>query len=166
MGKILIRILYCLTGIILLTGCDNEGCTDNQSSIPLAALTDYATGQPISIQGMVIGGIGAPNDSLIVNDASVSQVYLPFRSDNTSTSFFFTCLDIEDTDQSSDTVTFEYDSTPYLAGEDCGVTYRYRIHKVSHTSYLIDSIGIAPDDSVIDNIERTRIYLYFRTELQ
>lgn len=39
--------------------------------------------------------------------------------------------------------------------------YHYRITRVSHTTQLLDSVGVA--DSLITNIERETIGLYFRT---
>ena len=39
--------------------------------------------------------------------------------------------------------------------------YHYRITRVAHTTQLIDSIGIT--DSLVTNIERQTIRLYFRT---
>lgn len=39
--------------------------------------------------------------------------------------------------------------------------YHYRITRVSHTSQLLDSVGIS--DSLITNIERENIRLFFHT---
>lgn len=61
-----------------------------------------------------------------------------------------------------DTVEFEYESIPYFASEECGASYRYRVTKVSHTTHLIDSVRMA--DSLITNIDRVAILIYFRTQ--
>lgn len=163
MGKVLNLILVAAAMSLLCWSCNGTGCTDNRSSIPLAGFYDWDSGQEVTLRGITIGGIGAPNDTLIKDDTNVSTVYLPFRHDRNETSFYFRYNDIETADSvaPADTITFCYTATPYLASEDCGVTYTYLINKVMHTSLLIDSIGIAPGDSLIDNIEMQRIKIYF-----
>ena len=39
--------------------------------------------------------------------------------------------------------------------------YRYKITSVTYTTHLIDSVGIV--DSLITNIDRERIRIYFRS---
>ncbi len=60
-----------------------------------------------------------------------------------------------------DRITFYYEAHPWFASEECGAMYHYRITRVSHTTQLLDSVGVA--DSLITNIERETIGLYFRT---
>lgn len=66
-----------------------------------------------------------------------------------------------DSDEFNDTISFDYESTPYFASEECGAMYTYRITKASTTTHLIDSLVIL--DSLITNVDLPRIAIYFRT---
>lgn len=147
-----------------LPSCNTTGCTDNQNSLPLAGLYSYTTGDAISLSGIAIGGSGAPNDSLLASPgATVSQVYLPFRASEPYTTFYITYHQ-SGLEGQQDQVTFYYESHPWFASEECGAMYHYRITRVAHTYVLLDSIGVV--DSLITNIERETLRLYFRTSSQ
>lgn len=147
----------------MLSACSNVGCTENQNSVPLAGLYSYNTGQAISIDSISIGGVGAPGDSLLAGPyGAVSSVYLPFRSTQSYTTFRITYNQrILAAAGVTDQITFYYDSTPWFASEDCGAMYHYRIKRVTHTYQLLDSVGVT--DSLVTNIERQNIQLFFRT---
>lgn len=160
MRHILYIALSLLCTAAMMSGCSAVGCTDNQNSIPLAGFYSYSTGEAIAIPGLAIGGVGAPGDSLLIGSgAAEKQVYLPFRSTRTSTSFYILYKQLGA--GVTDTVTFTYESIPYFASEECGAMYHYRIRGVSHTSTALDSVGLT--DSLVTNIERETIRLYFRT---
>lgn len=122
-----------------------------------------STGQAVIIDSLAISGEGAPNDSLLVGPSErVSETYLPFRSTSSATTFVikymqkaFAQYGIEDR------ITFYYETQPWFASEECGAMYHYRITRVAHTSQLIDSVGVS--DSLVTNIERETIGIYFRT---
>lgn len=157
------RALLAIAAVIiaLFASCDSTGCLDNQSSIPLAGFYDSKTSQSIAVRGLQIHGIGAPSDSLLPNESN-TQVYLPMRSEHNTTAW---CLhytqDELDNDAFNDTVCFDYTSEPYFASEQCGAIFRYHIKKATYTTHLIDTIVIA--DSLISNLNREQIKIYFRT---
>lgn len=107
-------------------------------------------------------GVGAPNDSVLVGEGTISQVYLPMRSTASSTAwcFSYTQPGLDDPDF-NDTVTFTYSSEPYFASEECGAMYIYNIKSVKYTTHLMDSVVLA--DSLITNTDIERIKIYFRT---
>lgn len=154
-------ILALMAG--MTTGCNTTGCTENQNSVPLAGFYSYNTGEAISIDSLAIGGLGAPGDSLLVApSARASSVYLPFRSTESYTTF--TIRYMQKALQEAgvyDQITFYYESQPWFASEECGAMYHYRITRVAHTYQILDSVGIS--DSLITNIEREDIRLFFRT---
>lgn len=156
-------IAAALLAVTLHTGCNSTGCTENQNSVPLAGFYSMSTGDGISVDSLAIGGVGAPNDSLLVGPSErASQVYLPLRSTETSTTFVIKYMQKALAQYGlEDHITFYYESSPWFASEECGAMYHYRITRVSHTSQLLDSVGIS--DSLITNIERETIGLYFRT---
>lgn len=150
---------------MLLQGCNTSGCTDNHSALPLMGFYDYATGQPLALDSLDFGGVGAPGDSLLIHSGQAKkQVYLPFRESGGSTSFCFHYdykLQGLDDPAFDDIVTFHYDAEPYFASSECGAMYRYVIRDVEYTRHLIDSIAVI--DPVITNVELERIQVFFRT---
>ena len=82
-----------------------------------------ATGAAIRLDSLRISGVGAPGDSAIIGVAtSTSFVNLPLKSDSHLTAW---CISYKqkalDYPQLNDTLTFEYDTTPYFVSDDCGV---------------------------------------------
>ncbi len=164
MKKTIIISLACgIASAIALNSCNTSGCTDNQSSLPLAGFYSSQTKSAISLQDLDISGVGAPGDSLLyTSGTSLSQAYLPFRSTATSTAycFHYTQEGLDDTAY-NDTISFSYTSEPYFASEECGAMLRYKITKMSHTDHLIDSVVIT--DSLVTNSDIERLQIYFRT---
>ncbi len=147
----------------LLPGCNTSGCTENRSSILLAGFYSSTTAEPITVDSLEIGGVGAPGDSLLVKVGdSTSELYLPFRTIQSSTAFYIhyasTALNY---DEINDTIAFDYESIPYFASEECGAMYRYKIKRLSCTYHLVDSIELL--DSMITNFDIQRLKIYFRT---
>lgn len=163
MKSLLYITAVALTALTLSTGCSSTGCTENQNSVPLAGFYSISTGDAVSIDSLAIGGVGAPNDSLLVGPSErASQVYLPLRSTETSTTFVIKYMQKALAQYGlEDRITFYYEASPWFASEECGAMYHYHITRVSHTSQLLDSVGIS--DSLVTNIERETIGLYFRT---
>lgn len=170
MGKFLndrgLGAVGALVGVVILSGlaggCSTSGCLENQNSLPLAGFYSSSTGNSISLDSLEIGGVGAPNDSLLLASGSASTLYMPFRSQSPRTSFYFRYTQKVFVEYGvTDTVTFSYDALPYFASEECGAMYQYRITGVTTTTNLIDSVGIT--DSLITNLDIERIKIYFRT---
>ncbi len=161
MGKILNHIIAL--AIIFLASCiyscNTDGCTENQSSIPLAGFYSSENGTAISVSSLEIIGIGAICDSILNNSISaIQQVYLPLRSTQNNTAYRF---QYNDSIIYCDTIWFEYNSTPYFASEECGAMYRYTITSTRYTNFFIDSVIVT--DPEITNIDVERIKIYFKT---
>lgn len=153
-------ILAAATG-----ACNTSGCLDNHSAIPLAEFYSSGTGDRISLSGIEISGVDAPNDSILqpATSTAISQIYLPMRSTLTSTEWCIAYTQEQINDPSlNDTLRFEYISTPFFASEECGAMYNYRITSFDHTTHLIDSITLT--DSLITNADIVSIKIYFRTD--
>ncbi len=159
--KHILGFLLAFMAAALSSGCNTTGCTDNQNSVPLAGIYSYNTLQAIAIDSVAIGGTGAPGDSLLASPSRLtSTVYLPFRAAESSTTFYINYYQ-KSLLGARDEVTFYYESHPWFASEECGAMYHYRITRVAHTYVLLDSVGVS--DSLITNVERQTIQLYFRT---
>ncbi|MDE6048775.1 MAG: hypothetical protein K2G09_03675 [Paramuribaculum sp.] len=160
MGKVLKYILSALA-LALAWSCNTVGCLQNQSSLPLAGFYDSATDKAISVDSLRVYGIGAPNDSSLISTRTASMVYLPFRSDASSTSFCFRYLaKALDYPELNDTITFTYTSQPRFVSEECGAMYVYTITGVTHTSHIIENVVVT--DSFINNLDNQRIKILFR----
>ena len=148
----------------ILPGCNTTGCTDNQSALPLAGFYSAATGQAISVDGFDIAGVGAPDGALLYEwGLARSEVYLPFRSDASSTAYTFT-YHVDSITTVTDRIDFTYTSEPYFASEECGAMFIYQITGMTYTRNLIDSVAIL--DSLVTNTNSQRIHIYFRTSPQ
>lgn len=162
MGKILTYIVLLLTILPVVQGCSTSGCSDNQTCVPRAGFYSYSTGSKITVDSISIGGVGAPNDSLLVT-LRAGETQLPLRANYPTVSFFFRYLQKDLQDYGVvDTLTIDYTTIPYFADEDCGAMFRYTINDIRHTSNLIDSVAML--DSVITNVDLEQIQIYFRTE--
>ena len=139
----------------ITAACSNSGCIGNGSSIPLAAFYDYATGRPGSMEGVTVKGVGAPGDSLLADNASLTQVYLPLQV-STSTSSFVFDFNIEGI--APDTLTLRYEAVPYFHSEECGAMYIFNISEFKVTHNFIDSVAVP--NKVINNEDRISIKLF------
>jgi hypothetical protein len=146
-----------------LAACNSSGCLDNGSAIPLAGFYSSASGRAVSVGGISIHGVGAPNDSaLLTSGSSASEIYLPMRASESSTSWVFSYYDTESAEPIAyDTITLAYDAIPYFASEDCGAMYCYRINSLTNTTRMIDSVALV--DPLITNADVESIKIYFRT---
>lgn len=135
---------------------------ENRSSVPKAGFYSSTTKGAISIDSVEIGGVDAPDDSLLVDNKRTSTMYLPLRSTFSQTAFYihYTQKALSDT-RFNDTISFTYESIPYFASYDCGAMFRYRFKEMQYTRHLIDSVAII--DSLVTNIDRETVRIYFRT---
>lgn len=160
-----LAVVAAIAGSAWFGGCNTQGCTDNHSALPLMGFYSSTTESSIVLDSLAIGGVGAPDDSLLIQSGqSVKSLYLPFRYDESTTSFRFHYDYKEqglDDPAIDDIVTFSYTSEPYFASEECGAYYIYRITSVDYTTHLIERVEIV--DSIINNIDMERIKVFFRT---
>lgn len=144
--------------LAVLPGCNTSGCTDNQSSLPLAGFYDVR-GRAVTVDSLEISGIDAPGDSVLYNGRErLSEAYLPLRAQGSSVQYRFYYKNLEQ----ADTLTFDYDAFPYFASEECGAMYRYRLLAFYYTRNFIDSVAVL--DSVITNSPQQQLKIYFNVE--
>lgn len=146
----------------MLQGCNSTGCTDNKSSLPLAGFYSYQTLQPVTIANISVGAVGAPGDSLLLDNGSANKLYMPFNIGEDNTVYFirYTGEGMDDP-RMFDTIAFHYDRIPYFASEECGAMYSYKITAVENTFHRIDSLAITRP--TITNMDRECIRIYFNT---
>lgn len=162
----LTRVFLALLGLaVILHACNTTGCLENRNSLPLAGFYSSDTvPHAITLDSVQVTGLGVKNDSALIEAGlKISTLYLPMRATQPNTGWVFSYkwkyLDIP---ALNDTIEFEYTSTPRFASEECGVIYDYRITQCRYTTHLIDSVRLT--DSLINNIDKERIHIYFRTD--
>lgn len=149
---------------MLVGGCNTSGCLENRNSVPLAGFYASGSDNQITLRNVQINGLGNDTVAILEPSQRASQVYLPMRSTQSSTSWVISYKDEElDGPEYNDTISFHYDSEPYFASEECGVIYKYHIRQLDATSHLIDSVVLA--DSVITNVDIEQIRIYFRVQI-
>lgn len=133
-----IALMLVLTCAMLVAGIScNDNCMGNSSGIPLAAF--YEGESQVYLDNITVYGVGAPNDSAVVRNATVSQVYLPFRITEPECQYVF---DYNIDGIENDTITFNYNIIPYFESRECGAMYNFDIKEYSYTQHFIDSIAI------------------------
>lgn len=162
-------IPLALIGAVLLgsvlVSCGSDECYDNRNSLPLAGLYSAQTKQAISLDSISVWGIGVPNDSLVLDTArNVQQIYLPFKIDETRTSFVirYDALRKRNPYTPNDTITFSYQNVPVFESQACGVFYEFKDVTIKYTTHFIDSV--ACPNGFIDNTPATNLQIYFRTQ--
>lgn len=162
-GPLIIMVLL----MAVLPGCSTNECYDNQNSLPLAGFySSSERPQAISLDSISILGIGAPGDSVLQDSVrSLSQVYLPFRIDQGSTTYEIRYLaGIAGMLRIADTITFNYDIVPWFVSTACGTIYDYKMTSIETTHNFIDSV-ICPGGEITNaNLENLKIYFRVATE--
>ncbi len=170
MGKVLSRRLIALVvpavlviAPLFLTGCNTSGCTELRSAVPRADFYDAATQKAITLDSLSISGIGAPNNAELYGPSDrITSVYLPMPALKDRVqwriAYMQHALAIMDV---ADTITLDFERTPWFAGSECGAMYKYRINSLSYTTNVIDSVALT--DSLVINVETATLAVYFRT---
>ena len=152
---ITLAILVTASLAVIATSCNNDNCIGNGSSIPLAGF--YNSGKQITINSLTVYGIGAPNDSVIIDKTSAKSVYLPLRLSTNSCKYVF---NYNTEDMTNDTLTLGYDAIPYFQSHECGAMYKFKITSLEHTTHAIDSVLIP--EPMITNADVISIKIYVR----
>lgn len=144
-------------------GCSTSECYDNQNSLPLAGF--YSSGETpkaISLDSISIVGIGAPGDSILQDSVrSLSEVYLPFRIDQNSTTYQILYLSgILGESGIYDLIKFNYDIFPMFVSTACGTVYYYKMNSIDYTTNIIDSVTCPTGE--ITNANKENLKIYFR----
>lgn len=149
----------------LMQACNTSGCLENRNSLPLAGFySSDSLPKAITLDSVQVAGLGAPGDSVLLEaGTAVSTLYLPMRATKPTTTWVLSYKwAYLDNPRLNDTIELEYTSTPRFASEECGVVYDYRITRYAYTTHLIDSVRVT--DSLINNLDKERIHIYFRTD--
>ena len=162
--------LTVMAGLLTMAvGCSSSDCYENHSAMPLADFFSTETFSQVNVNRLEIYGLGAPNDSVLYFDETLSQAYLPFRIWSDTTTYIFAYLaflpDGDDVQQDQtlvphDTLTFIYKRQPWFVSPGCGAMYYFDMDTVVHTSVLVDSVYVNP---IITNENSSNIKIFFKS---
>lgn len=149
-----------LLALCFVTGaCSDDSCYENGSSLPLA--TFYLGGVQQTISGLTVMGIGAPGDSLLLNNGNATELYLPLRASVQSTGFMLGRWFVNGTDtvMVRDTLTIGYQPIEYFHSAECGAMFNFNVKDVSCTAHGIDSVVLLTD--LVTNSQLPALRIHF-----
>lgn len=145
-----------------LSACGNSECYDNQSTLPLAGFYSMQTKSKITVDSLTVYAVGAPGDTLLIDNSRGEKLYMPFPLSGNSTTYVFhynqkglNFIEL------NDSITFNYEGYPQFVSNECGVIYKYKVKDFSYTKHLIDSVAIPIME--FNNKDIENIQIYFRT---
>ena len=151
----------------IIFGCSSSECYDNQNSLPLAGFySSEEVPAAISLDSISIIGLGAPGDSILQDSVrQLSEVYLPFRIDQNSTTYRIYYLGgLPGIYRMYDDITFNYEIIPFFVSSACGAVYYYKMSSITHTNNFIDSVVCPSGEITNANIENLKIFFRVATE--
>lgn len=150
-------IAFTLT--LLLTGCNDNSCYDNGSSLPLVRFYMSGKDANVSVSGVTLKGIGAPGDSIYASNETLNEAYLPLRATQKSTQWAITLNGTGGTTV-NDTITLDYNTAPFFASAECGAMFTFDLTRAECTHNIIDSVVIIRKD--VTNVKAENLRIYFR----
>ncbi|MBR1803901.1 MAG: hypothetical protein IJ775_03225 [Muribaculaceae bacterium] len=145
-----------LSSLLALAACSDSSCYDHSSALPLVRFYEKGTNNQLALTDVILRGVDAPGDSILVNGETIEEAYLPLRANTTTTQWvleFATQMGL------ADTITLQYRPIPYFASAECGAMYNFELTSVTSTKYFIDSIAVVKP--VINNGTDVAIRMYF-----
>jgi hypothetical protein len=128
MKKILVYITSIFIAITAIS-CTSECYVSKESRLGISFL-DSTTFKAKNISGLTVKG--AFNDSILYNNATVSAIYLPLRSNQTATNYNLILPTRVEGKTTPDTIILhiEHLPTPQLVNEECGCTMFHTINDI------------------------------------
>ena len=133
-----IKLIFFSTALLILGGCGDGSCYDNGSAVPMARFYQSGTTTQVSPNGMTVSAIGAPGDTLLIDNATVSDLHLPLHVSTGSTQWRMTFAASDGTTE-TDTVTLNY----------------------RHTGPAIDSVVVA--QAHVTHVDQVNLRIYLPT---
>lgn len=154
--------LFLMAAWVLFSGCSNNECLDNKTTIPKIAFFAAGSGQTLYLDSVIIYGIGAPGERQLTDTSDYFEAAtLPLRLDCDTTRYVFRYLQsyLREYDM-TDTLTFICERQPWFVSSACGVSMRFHVKAYSCSCHVMDSIACMTP--VIDNQDMVNFRLFFR----
>ena len=157
MKKILIYITSIFVAGVAMS-CSSECFVSKEGKLGISFL-DSISYKPKNINNLTIIGVGS--DSILYNNASLSAIYLPLHSDNTSTSFKFILPTKVEGKNTPDTILLHINHTPkpQLISEECGCSMFHLLNdaKLLNNTYNFKLDIVDTNITNINNDKETQI---------
>lgn len=148
----------CLLALLLpLEGCGEGSCDDNGSAVPLAWFYGSGTTQRANVGNLTVNAIGAPGDTILINNKTVGELSLPLRVSTDRTQWCFTFMS-SDSIFVTDTLTLVYRPIEYFASVECGAMYNFDLHQATTTHNVIDSVRITQPH--VTNVQQVNLQIF------
>ncbi len=113
---------------LCLTSCTTD-CYESKRSMLGVAFMDSISLKPITVQRLTVSGVGS--DSILYNNVSVSEVFLPMHVSNKITEYGFVIKPATDEGVvTSFVLTVNHDIRPLFVSNECGCVPSYEISNV------------------------------------
>lgn len=165
--------IYAILMGFFLISCTDESCYepkeapirmsvfDKESMVPISFnnLQIIVDSDTLLLKNTTIGGVDAPNDSLINKEATgLKMITAPLRINKDTTSFFLR-YNFDDVIEIYDTITVIHENKENFISIYCGCMIFHQIENVKHTTNLIDSIAYI--NQTITNAEEVHLQLLY-----
>jgi len=141
-----IKPLTWLLFLTILTACGSSGCYE-QTEVKLRGnLYLLSEGKNITLDSISVWGIG--NDSLIYQNARLSQLALPLNPSSGESQFVFQV--VNNGHAYKDTLLFIYSKRPWFESMDCDCMMFSHLDTCLTTGHLISSVSIL-EHEIINN---------------
>lgn len=162
MRKISVIISLVFASLALLISCNSSECFNNQSTLPLAGFYSMQTQKAVTVDSLTVYGIGAPGDSILLDNGKATTLYMPMPLSGNSVRYVFHYNQKKlDYIELNDTLTIGYNCYPQFVSNECGTIYKYDVTDFSYTDHLIDSVAIPTME--FNNIDMEVIKIFYRT---
>ena len=150
--------IFLLLFMFLACACGDESsdfCLSNQQSVQAGFYSSYqTTDTDSSVSNVFIYSTGV--DSILYDDATVSDVYLPLSMGSDTSKFIVEINDLKET------ISFVHQKELNFVSGECGFVFSFYLDTVMYSDVsFIDSVAIDYDEIVYnENLENVKIYLY------
>ena len=104
-----------------------------------------------------MNAIGAPGDTILINNKTVGELSLPLRVSTDRTQWCFTFMS-SDSIFVTDTLTLVYRPIEYFASVECGAMYNFDLHQATTTHNVIDSVRITQPH--VTNVQQVNLQIF------
>ena len=148
-----------ILGLLLacLSSCGDGSCNDNGSAVPLVWFYGSGTTQRATVGYLSVRAIGAPGDTVLIDNGTASELHLPLRVSSGLTQWMLTFGDGQSASV-SDTLSISYRPIEYFASVECGAMYHFDITQVNTTHHVIDSVAVPQPH--VTHVDQVNLHIY------
>ena len=149
-----LMFLLCLV-VFLLTACQGDEVCEDQTSNDLRLrfyLAGAETESPISIDSLIIFGLGNEHDLIYNGEDAVSLAGLPMDPGSDSCGFVLVA------GNRRDTLMISYNREVHFLSAECGFTMFFHILEKEYTSNLIDTVVVS--NPLVSNVFNEHIKVF------